>query len=106
MSIEKRINKIISDHLGIEINEVTPDKKIVDDLGADYLDTFELVMILEDEFVIDIPDKDSDGFHNVGDYHECITKKIGDKNPSCFGKKLGVEDCNHGCPVSDECYKQ
>ena len=58
--IEARVKKIIAEQLGVEESQVTPEKAFVADLGADSLDTVELVIALEDEFCIEITDQDSD----------------------------------------------
>lgn len=61
------IKKIIVDQLGVEESEVTMEASFVDDLGADSLDLVELVMAMEDEFGMEIPDEDAEGIHTVGD---------------------------------------
>ena len=55
-SIEDKVKKIVMDHLGIEESKITMDSKFIDDLGADSLDTVELVMAFEEQFGIEIPD--------------------------------------------------
>ena len=65
--IEAKVKQIIVDELGVDENEVTPNARFIDDLGADSLDTVELVMALEDEFGVDIPDEDADKLKTVGD---------------------------------------
>ena len=54
--VEEQVKKIVVEHLGIEESKVTPDAKFIDDLGADSLDTVELVMAFEEKFEIEIPD--------------------------------------------------
>lgn len=56
----ERVKKIIAEQLSVDIDKITPDAKFVDDLGADSLDTVELVMALEEEFEIDIPDEEAE----------------------------------------------
>ena len=65
--IENKVKQIIVDELGVDENEVTPNARFIDDLGADSLDTVELVMALEEEFGLDIHDEDADKFKTVGD---------------------------------------
>jgi acyl carrier protein len=63
--IEVRVKKIIAEQLGVEEAQVTNEKAFVADLGADSLDTVELVMALEDEFGIEIPDEDAEKINTV-----------------------------------------
>lgn len=67
MSIEEKVKNIIVEQLGVEIAQVTEGAKFVDDLGADSLDTVELVMALEEEFSLEIPDDDAEKITSVGD---------------------------------------
>jgi acyl carrier protein len=67
MSVEERVKKIIVEQLGVNADEVSPESVFVDDLGADSLDTVELVMAFEEEFDIEIPDEDAEKIANVGD---------------------------------------
>jgi acyl carrier protein len=62
-----RIREIVAEQLGVDAEEVTPEVSFVDDLGADSLDTVELVMALEEEFGIEIPDEDAEKISTVGD---------------------------------------
>lgn len=65
MSIEERVKKIIVEQLGVKEDEVKPEASFVEDLGADSLDTVELVMALEEEFDIEIPDKEAEKITTV-----------------------------------------
>jgi acyl carrier protein len=66
-SIEERVKKIIVEQLGVDEDEVTTDAHFVDDLGADSLDTVELVMAFEEEFGLEIPDEDAEKIARVKD---------------------------------------
>jgi acyl carrier protein len=65
--LDEKVKKIIIDQLGVDEAEVTPEAKFIDDLGADSLDTVELVMALEEEFGIEIPDEDAEKIATVRD---------------------------------------
>lgn len=67
MSIDERVKEIIVEQLGVDAAQVTERAKFVDDLGADSLDTVELVMALEEEFSLEIPDEDAEKITSVGD---------------------------------------
>ena len=67
MSIEERVKKIVSDQLGKDVDEIQSDSSFVDDLGADSLDTVELIMEFEKEFDIQIPDDKAEAISTVGD---------------------------------------
>ena len=66
-SAEERVKEIICEQLGVEENEVTPAAKFIEDLGADSLDTVELVMAFEEEFDLEIPDEEAEKITTVGD---------------------------------------
>ncbi len=66
-NIEARVKKIIVEQLGVNADQVTPEAKFIEDLGADSLDTVELVMALEEEFGHDIPDEQAEKLQTVGD---------------------------------------
>ena len=66
-TIEERVKKIVVEQLGVKEDEVTPNASFVDDLGADSLDTVELVMAFEEEFDLEIPDEDAEKITTVGD---------------------------------------
>ena len=75
MALEERVKKIISEQLGVEEDEVVPDAAFVDDLGADSLDTVELVMALEEEFDIEIPDDEAEKIQKVQQAIDYIKEK-------------------------------
>ncbi|MBV8366632.1 MAG: acyl carrier protein [Candidatus Eremiobacteraeota bacterium] len=78
MSVFDKVKKTIVEQLGVEENEVTMDASITDDLGADSLDQVELVMALETEFNLDIPDEEAEKIKTVGDavrYIEEVSEK-------------------------------
>ena len=66
-TIEQRVKKIVAEQLGVNDADIKPDSTFVDDLGADSLDTVELVMALEEEFGHEIPDEQAEKLQSVGD---------------------------------------
>ena len=76
MSSEKRVKEIIIEQLGVKPEEVTNEASFVDDLGADSLDTVELVMALEEEFDIEIPDEDAEKIVTVVNATNYIDKHV------------------------------
>ena len=74
-SIEERVKNIICDQLAVEPEKVIEDASFIDDLGADSLDIVELIMTMEEEFDIDIPDEDAEKMKRVKD----VTKYINEK---------------------------
>jgi acyl carrier protein len=66
-SIEERVKQIVAEQLGVDEDQVTPEAAFMDDLGADSLDTVELVMALEEEFDIEISDEDAEKIQKVKD---------------------------------------
>lgn len=75
--IEEKVKEIISKQLGVDRSEITPDASFVEDLGADSLDTVELVMAFEEAFNIEIPDEDAEKIGKVKDAVDYIKNKIG-----------------------------
>jgi acyl carrier protein len=73
MSIEERVQKIVSEQLGVSAEEVKSEASFIDDLGADSLDTVELVMAFEEEFEIEIPDEEAEGIQTVKNAVDYIT---------------------------------
>ncbi len=74
MSIENKVKEVIIEQLGANADEVVPTASFVDDLGADSLDTVELVMALEEEFGVEIPDEDAENIKTVQDAIDYINK--------------------------------
>ena len=74
-SVQDRVRAIIAEQLGVKLEEVTDGASFVEDLGADSLDTVELVMALEEEFGIEIPDEDAEKMITVGDAIRYIDQK-------------------------------
>jgi acyl carrier protein len=72
--IAKRVKEIVAEQLGVEESLVVPEASFMDDLGADSLDTVELVMALEEEFDIEIPDEDAEKIQSVNDAIEYIVE--------------------------------
>jgi len=79
MAAAEKIKAIIAEQLGVKIEEVTPQASFIDDLGADSLDTVELVMALEEEFGIEIPDEDAEKMTTVGEAIKYIEEKTANK---------------------------
>ena len=84
--IENKVKQIIVDELGVDENEVTPNARFIDDLGADSLDTVELVMRFEEEFGIEIPDEDAEKIQSVRDAYNYIDQHQSNK---CSGRRPG-----------------
>ena len=76
MSIEQKVVDIIVEQLGVKPERVTPDADFVEDLGADSLDTVELVMAFEEEFGFEISDEDAERMKRVKDIVEYLKKRI------------------------------
>ena len=74
MAVEEKVKSIIVEQLGVDANEVTPEASFVDDLGADSLDTVELVMAFEEAFNIEIQDEAAEKIQKVKDAIEYIEK--------------------------------
>ena len=73
--IAERVKKIVVDHLGVEADKVSEKASFIDDLGADSLDTVELVMAFEEEFGIEIPDDAAESIQTVGDAVKFISER-------------------------------
>lgn len=78
-AVEERVKDIIAEQLGVKKEEIKPESSFVDDLGADSLDTVEIVMALEEEFGIEIPDEDAEKMATVGESIKYIDEKTKSK---------------------------
>ena len=74
-SVADRVKEIIVEQLGVNPDQVTPEAKFIEDLGADSLDTVELVMAFEEEFGAEIPDEDAEKLQTVGDVIKYIEER-------------------------------
>lgn len=73
--LEERVKEIIVEQLGVNAEQVTPEASFIDDLGADSLDTVELIMAFEEEFKAEIPDEDAEQLTSVGKVLEYLASK-------------------------------
>jgi acyl carrier protein len=76
-TIEQRVKDIIVEQLGVNADQVVPEAKFIEDLGADSLDTVELVMALEEEFGAEIPDEQAEKLQTVGDVNKYVEELQG-----------------------------
>jgi acyl carrier protein len=76
-SLEIKVRSILAEQLGVDLTEVTPDARILDDLGADSLDVVEMVMSLEEAFDIEVPDEDVEELRTVADVERYVTRAAG-----------------------------
>ena len=76
-AMEEKVKDIIVEELGVERNKLNPDASFMEELGADSLDTVELVMAFEKEFDIDIPDEEAEKLRTVGDALKYLHEKVG-----------------------------
>jgi acyl carrier protein len=76
MSVEEKVKNIIVEQLGVDMESVTAEASFIDDLGADSLDIVELVMTMEEEFDLEIPDEDAEKIKTVNDVVNYIKSKV------------------------------
>jgi len=79
MTVFERVMKIVVEQLGVDEDQVTKDASFVDDLGADSLDTVEMIMAFETEFNIEIPDEDAEKITNVGEAVKYIEERLAEQ---------------------------
>jgi acyl carrier protein len=75
-SLEMKVRNIVAEQLGVDLAEVTPDARILDDLGADSLDVVEMVMSIEEAFDIEVPDQDVEDLRTVADVERYVTRAV------------------------------
>ena len=75
MATEDKVKSIIVEQLGVKAEDITPESSFINDLGADSLDTVELLMALEEEFGVEIPDEDAEKISTVGEAIKYIEQK-------------------------------
>lgn len=75
-SLEDKVKDIIVEQLGVNPEQVTPEARFIEDLGADSLDTVELVMAFEEEFGVEVPDEDAEKLQTVGNVLEYISERV------------------------------
>lgn len=78
-NLEAKVKEIIADRLQVDISSVTPTASFIEDLGADSLDTVELVMAFEEEFDLEIPDEDAEKLQTVGSAISYLQEKLAAK---------------------------
>lgn len=75
-TIEERVKKVVEDQLSVNQDQITVEASFIDDLGADSLDTVELVMALEEEFGVEIPDEEAEKITKVGEAIDYVTAHV------------------------------
>lgn len=78
-SVQERVTKIVVEQLGVDAEQVTPTASFVEDLGADSLDTVEMVMAFETEFNLEIPDEDAEKIRNITEAVDYIEKRVAEQ---------------------------
>ena len=76
MALQERVAEIIVEQLGVSAGEVSPEASFIDDLGADSLDIVELIMAMEEEFDVEIPDDDAEKMQTIGDAINYLKSKL------------------------------
>ena len=78
---KERFNKLLIDKLGVSQEDIKPEAKFTEDLGADSLDMVELIMEFENEFKVAIPDDDTEKIHSIEDAETYLMQRLNDENP-------------------------
>ena len=78
-TVAERVVEIVSEQLNVDQDKITTESSFINDLGADSLDTVELVMAFEEEFSVEVPDEDAEQLQSVGDVVNYIESKAGDE---------------------------
>jgi acyl carrier protein len=73
--VQRRVRQVVSQQLGVEVADLREEASILDDLGADSLDVVELVMALEEEFDVEVPDADVESMRTLGDIERYVAKR-------------------------------
>lgn len=76
----QRLKTLVAERLGVDESQILPEASFVEDLNADSLDLVELIMSLEEEFDIEIPDEDAEGMQTVGDAIEYLKERVGESH--------------------------
>jgi len=92
-SIEEKVKEIIVEQLGVNPEQVTPNASFIEDLGADSLDTVELVMAFEEEFSVEVPDEDAEKLQTVGD--------VIDTSKSGLNRRRGSRNMRSALPFKE-----
>lgn len=71
----KKVKEVVAEQLGVEITELKPETSLKDDIGADSLDLFQIIMSLEEEFGIEIPTEDTENINTIGDIEAYLEKR-------------------------------
>ena len=79
MAVQEDVRKIVIEKLGVKPEEVTNEARFIDDLGADSLDTVELIMALEEQFGVEVPDEEAEKLTTVGKAVEYIEKRVSEQ---------------------------
>jgi acyl carrier protein len=99
-SVEQKVKDIIVEQLGVDPEQVTPEASFVDDLGADSLDTVELVMALEEEFNLEIPDEEAEKIATVGDAITYIEKGLAKAENAPVADEEDEDENNHSSDLT------